>query len=239
VLFLINKNISYFIWDFSSLLLNNFASLVLFLISFYYLVKKRLLAKRQAIFLALWVGIYILFFSIYSKAVSEYYLNGMFAVYLVVFSLLVGHLFANKKTRTVAIALLLVFGIKNLYRFFKTPPSGNGYLQKQALVAEIKKDSARKDYPCLAVSYITSPGYELGYRYFFYRENVLLNKISAKIPVYTIVFPLGKDEVKEDKAFGALGLIYPDDKRYPLEEVKKNCSAENINLSGDMFGYTQ
>ena len=96
-----------------------------------------------------------------------------------------------------------------------------------------------KGYPCLSISYITSPGYELGYRYFFYLENLHLNKISNKIPVYTIIFPLGEDSVQEDKAIGAIGLIYPDYKRYPLETVKDNCSPENINVTGDMFGYTQ
>jgi hypothetical protein len=79
----------------------------------------------------------------------------------------------------------------------------------------------------------------LGYRYFFYLEGTPLNKISDKVPVYTIIFPLGRDEVLEERQFGAIGLIYPEYKRYPLDVVKANCSPENINLTGDMFGYTQ
>ena len=239
VFFLVNKNISIFIWNVGPLLTDKFVAIVLLTTAFILNLKKKMLNGNQGLLIFLWFVIYLLFFSIYSKTVSEYYLSGLFAVYLIVLSRFLALLYESKKMRAVALALIVLFGLYNLDRFLGQNIATNGYTQKRLLVSEIKKDSTQNGYPCVAISYITSPGYDLGYRYFFYAEDLHLNRISEKVPVYTIVFPLRKDNVKEDKAFGALGLIYPDYRRYPLDEVKKSCTGENINLTGSMFGYTQ
>ena len=133
VIFLVNKNISNFIWGTPSFLIYSYLPLISLIVSFIFLAYKRSLNNRLAIILGLWVPIYIVFFSSYSKAVSEYYLSGMFSVYIVVFSLLLTKLYESKKLRILAIASLLFFGVGNLRHFFSTGPSGNGYLEKKTI----------------------------------------------------------------------------------------------------------
>jgi hypothetical protein len=129
--------------------------------------------------------------------------------------------------------------ITNLYKFFTLNVNRSGYLYRKAIVAEIKKDSLKHGYPCISISYITDPGYELGYRYFFWLADLHVNHPDSMSPVYTIVFPLNDKLFPVDVTFGALGLIYPDYSRYTQEEVQISCSGENSNLTDPMFGFTQ
>ena len=57
-------------------------------------------------------------------------------------------------------------------------------------------------------------------------------------PVYSIVFPHTIVD-RIDKAFGGLGLILPDYKKYNMEKVNEVCRGENFNLAQPMPGYTQ
>lgn len=179
-----------------------------------------------------------MFFTFYSKQVSEYYLNAIFVVWIVVLALSIYHLFVSKKFRLVGVILLIVFAYLNLSKFFTYQDSRQGYIYRKAIVAEIKKDAEKHGYPCVAISFITNPGYDLGYRYLFWLENMHVNRPDSLSPVYTIVFPL-KKIFKEDKTFGALGLIYPDYKRYTKKGVAISCSGANSNLTDPMFGYTE
>ena len=95
-----------------------------------------------------------------------------------------------------------------------------------------------RNYPCVAISYITKPGYDLGYRYLFYLEEMFIKHPSEKIPVYTIVFPLNDKLFPVHETFGAIGLIYPDYPRYNLEGITGSCVGENTNLTDPMFGFT-
>ena len=114
----------------------------------------------------------------------------------------------------------------------------SGYLYRKAIVREIDKDATQKGFPCVSVSYITNPGLDLGYRYFFYLREMHVNRPVSGSPVYTIVYPLRRDIV-EDKSYGHIGLIYPDYSRYTKDEVEESCAGENSNLTDPMFGFTK
>ena len=232
VVTLTGKNLSSMIFansvDFPTTLL-----VAIFLGLLIYLVYKKAIKKHLFYLMVVWLALYVAFFSIYSKVLSEYYLSGLAIIWITVLALSLARL---KKG---ALLLLLLFLGLNLNAFFVSSVNRSGYVERKEIVRVIEEDRKEHNYPCISISYITSPGYDLGYRYFFYLAGTPLNKISDKVPVYTIIFPLGKDSVQEDRAIGAIGLIYPDYKRYPLETVKDNCSPENINVTGDMFGYTQ
>ncbi|MEK7112642.1 MAG: glycosyltransferase family 39 protein [Patescibacteria group bacterium] len=237
VVFLMAKNVNNFIWgDLPKV--NYTLLLVVSGVTFFFLLRKKLIEKKLAIILAAWVLLFAGFFASYSKVVSEYYLNGALIAWIVILAVSINHLLSKKKLRTYGFLVLAFFGIFNIYRFFNLNINRSGYRQRKAIVSFIKEDAAKMGYPCISISYITDPGYDLGYRYLFWLENMHVNRPSSQSPVYTIVFPL-KPIFKEDKSFGAIGLIYPDYKRYTKKEVEDSCSGENSNLTDPMFGYTQ
>jgi hypothetical protein len=237
VLYIANKNVVSFVWG-TELISEKFFGLAILTFIFLLLSYKRKITKFQSILFSLWLLLYLLFFSIYSKAVSEYYLNGLFVVYLVLISAFLDYLIQQKVLKWTAFLFFSLYAFFNIQKVLLSyHVVAKNYVNKKALVSEIKNDMQKKTYDCAAISYITDPGYDLGYRYFFYWQGVKLKNISENVPVYSIVFPLGKDGVKHDVNFGALGLIYPEDKDYSIRDVEKACQGDNYNLTQPMFGF--
>ena len=201
-------------------------------------VKLKKYRKLFAVML-FWFFLYFLFFSLYSKIVSEYYLSGAQSIPVLLFSLTIAGLIESKRWKLFALITLLLLIVVNSKRFFTVSINGSGYLERKAIVAEIKRDSEERGYNCVAISYITDPGYDLGYRYIFWMYKMHVNKPSSGSPVYTIVFPLNDTLFPANRTFGALGLIYPDYSRYTKEAVRHSCSGENSNLTDPMFGFTK
>jgi hypothetical protein len=113
-----------------------------------------------------------------------------------------------------------------------------GYVERKAIVEYIKQDAAAHNYPCIAISYITSVGNDLGYRYWFWLNGMKVMRPDSLAPVYSIVFPHSLVN-KIDKSFGSLGLIFPDYSRYNKEGIAKSCSLPDQNLTEPMFGFTK
>lgn len=195
--------------------------------------------RKYFALLLLWFTVYFLFFSLYSKRVSEYYLSGIQFIPVVLLSLLFERIMSLKKYRLAGYLLLFVLLILNLVRFFNLPVNRSGYLERKAVVKGIKENAAKMNYPCVSVSYITNPGYDLGYRYLFWLEGMHVNKPSSNSPVYTIVYPLNDKLFPVNETFGAIGLIYPDYSRYTKDGVAKSCIGDNANLTEPMFGFTR
>ena len=215
----------------------NFILPLILLVALIYLAVKKKISKNLTGILILWSILPVVFFSFYSKQVSEYYLNSVLIIALSVISLSLYYILTSKY-RVIGFLLLGLFAYINFYKFFTYQDSRQGYIWRRALVLDIKRSALEHGYPCVAVSYITNPGYELGYRYFFWLTGMHVNRPDSGAPVYTIVFPL-KDIFPTHKNFGALGLIYPDYKRYTKGGVEKSCSGQNSNLTDPMFGYTE
>jgi len=235
---LVSKN--YYSVVLPSLSFPKFEQVMFFFIAiFVYLLTN--LKKYRKIFtiIFLWFVIYFLFFSFYSKRVSEYYLSGIQFIPVILLSLVFERITLKKKYRNFGYLIFSVLIILNLHRFFTVPINKSGYLERKAVVAEIKRDAKERGYPCVSVSYITNPGYELGYRYLFWLEDMHVNKPNSNSPVYTIVFPLNEKLFPVNATFGALGLIYPEHSRYNKEAVMESCSGENSNLTDPMFGFTK
>jgi hypothetical protein len=237
VLRLIGKNVRSLIYG-SYDSLSEYTTDIIFAAIFIYLVKKKVLGKNLATLILLWLGMYIAFFASYSKIVSEYYLNGMMVVFLMIFTLLISHYLKKKNLRIFGLIILIAFSFLNLNKFFRNDVNESGYLQRKAVVTEIARDANKHNYPCVSASFITSPGNNFGYRYFFFLENLHVNAPSSLSPVYTIVFPL-RDDIAVDQTYGALGLIYPDYARYNISDVEKSCEGENPNLTEPMWGLPQ
>ena len=236
---LVRKNTSALFWGSKAPIPVSW-TLYFFTIVFVLLVYKKIIPFNIGVIFILWQVIYIMFFSVNSLNPSEYYFNGMNVIWIAILSVAIGYLVGNKKKKyqKLAIAITILFVGINLFSFFTRGTNKSGYLERKEIVNYINEDARKYGYPCVAVSYITDPGYKLGYRYLFWLKGMHVNQPISGSPVYTIVFPHSKVD-RIDRSFGALGLIFPDYKRYKKDEVEKSCSGENSNLTDPMFGYTE
>lgn len=205
---------------------------------FMFMAYKKKVEPIIGVIMTFWILAFLTFFSLYSKILSEYYLNGMIVIYVAIISLAISTLIASKKWKYLGLILLSGFILVNAYRFFTIPVNHSGYVERKSVIAEIKRDADARGYHCASISYITDPGRNLGYRYFIWRTNLKTKPISQEVPVYTIVFPL-KPMFHEDKSFGAIGLIYPEYSKYNTESVNKVCEGADWNLEEPMFGHTE
>ncbi len=195
-------------------------------------ITRRIPGYTGTIFI-LWMGLYILFFTLHPINLSEYYLNGMNIFWLIIAAVTMGRILP--KFISAAVLCFLIF--YNLNMFLSSPINASGYLPKKALMEFIYTDAAAHDYPCVAFSYITNPGYQFGYRYFIYLKGLKTAPPSSGAPVYSVVFPHSLVD-RIDKSFGAIGLVLPRYSRYDQEAVQVSCSGENSNLTDPMFGFT-
>jgi 4-amino-4-deoxy-L-arabinose transferase-like glycosyltransferase len=235
VIHLLSKNIDGLIWgSFEGIPFE--ATLLLFIGIFVYFLYKKIVSKNHFVLISVWLALYVAFFSLYSKILSEYYLNGTVFIWIYIATLGISYLLSKKSLKIAGIIVLFLFAFLNFDRFFSIELPKNGYNYKKAIVSEIKEDAQKRNYPCVAVSYITDPGYQFGYRYLFYLEDLHVNSTRENTPVYTIVFPLNDELFPTDVNFGHLGLIYPDYSVYNMQDVVESCKGENENLTKPMWG---
>src|SRR3989344_1570965 len=183
-----------------------------------------------AIFLT-WMAMLTAFFIRHPINISEYYLSGFTVLWILMAALVLA------RPGRLGWVLVIVGGSVNPPLFFTSTPDQEGYLARKNLVDFIAADARQQGYPCVAVSFMTSPGYDLGYRFLFYRKNLHVNRPDSLAPVYTIVFPHYRAN-RLDFTFQALGLVLPDYERYTDEAVKVSCSGQNSNITDPMFGFT-
>lgn len=240
VLEMITKNInSLFFAPQSYKFTNNILFPLAILASGLFVVKKKLISKNELIVLYIWVLAVVLFFSISSSPISEYYFYSIEIVFLAIVSLLLYCLLELSRVgKALVIILLAVVASKNAFALISLDYYHKGYVEKKAVVDYIYSDSKDKNFPCFSINYITSPGENVGFRYFFYLKNAKLAVPGRGSPVYNIVIPdeYALEEVKVK--FGHIGIIPP--KEVASEEVvKEACSGANTNLTDPMFGYVE
>ncbi len=200
-------------------------------------LKKRLPSYTPMLF-GVWIFLYFVFFYFQPLNLSEYYLDGLNVLWIAASALFINFLISSPNLKLSGYAILAVYCFVNVRALLDVNINHNGYIEKKALVSFISSDARIHGYPCVSVSYITNPGYNLGYRYFFWLAKLHVNQPSSSSPVYSIVFPHSLVD-KIDKSFGALGLIYPDYKRYNQNDVNLSCSGPDANITDPMFGFTK
>lgn len=231
------KDVTDLLWGYPPNVPKSLAFWLVTISSIFLLIKKKIENKTFYI-MAVWFFITTGFFAVYSKPVSEYYLNSLTIIWVTLLSVIFASLLESKKLKYLGFLLIASFVVLEFYRFFTFPVNREGYVERKEVIAYIKADAAKHNYPCVAISYITDPGYNLGYRYFIWLDNVSTRPVSTNAPVYSIVFPLSKVD-HFDRSFGALGVINPDYSRYNRTGIAKSCQGDNFNLIDSMFGYTQ
>ena len=239
VLNMISKNISnLFFAPHSSKITNNIFFPVILLLSSLWLIRKKLITKKELIPLLFWILGMVLFFSLSSTPISEYYFYNIEIIFLTLISLLLYSLLKFSWGKFFVIGLLIIIASKNIYVLLTDNPYRKGYVERKAVVDYIVADAKNKNFPCFSVNYITSPGENVGFRYFFYLKNAHLAVAGRGSPVYSIVLP---DEyaLKEIEAkFGHIGIITP--KEIASKEIINDaCSGQNTNLTDPMLGYVE
>jgi hypothetical protein len=203
------------------------------------LLKARLLKTKEFALMSVWIVGVVLFFGFSSSELSEYYFASIEVIFMAIVSLLLYLLFTSSKAgRYVVLALLAVVLVKNTNFLINEKIYQKGYSERKAIAEYITRDSRERGYPCVSVSYITSPGENVGFRYFFWLNKLHVNQPSSGSPVYTIVTPieLVTDDVKIRS--GQIGLIPPSETK-TKEEVAKTCQGQDANLTDPMFGFTK
>lgn len=203
-----------------------------------YFIKNKKISGFFGLTYLMWIFLYLFFFTLNSLNVSEYYFNGMNIIWIIVSSVAASQLLERRNGKIIFYILGVLFVITNFNFIFNFNTDKKGYVEKMNLVKFINENRKEQGYPCISISYITKPGYELGYRQLFWLNDMHVNNPSSNSPVYTIVYPHSLVD-KIDVSFGSLGLIYPDFKRYNKNEVEESCKGDNSNLTDPMFGYVE
>lgn len=237
---MITKNINtLFFMPQSFKLTSNLVFVLFIFLSTLFPVKRKILSTKELFSLYIWIVGVVAFFSISSSPISEYYFANINFVFLIVISLLSYLIYNHSKVGKYLVILILgLIAIKNGYFMINQDYYNKGYLEKKALVEYISKDMKEKDYPCIGISYITSPGENTGFRYLFYIKNIHLIHPSLDVPVYNIFIPeeYSKDAAKQK--FGHIAVTKPAN-NISKEAIQKSCQTPNTNLTDSMFGYVE
>lgn len=237
---MIGKNIQTFFFSPQTLFPSHFEFwLVLFLILGFIPVAKKMMGWKDLTVLYTWIFGLVIFFTLSSSKISEYYFASLEMIFLLIVCLLLYLIFRiNKIFKILVLILLGIILIKNTYFFINGYIYKKHYAEKKAVVDTIKSDYLKNNYPCIGISYITAQGENVGFRYLLWRENIHTNAPSLDIPVYNIVIPdeLSKEELTHK--FEHIGLIVPKN-NFDMKKLKQTCSPTNANTTDSMFGYVE
>lgn len=203
------------------------------------LVKRKILTTKEITTFYLWILGVFLFFSFSSSIISEYYFYNIEVIFITIISLTILLIFKSSPLgKIIVFSLLALLLIKNIYFFTTQYIYHKGYLERKAVADFITKDANIKGYPCVGISYITSPGENVGFRYFFYLNNLKLIHPSTEVPVYNIVIPDELSLGEINQKYGHIGVILPKNE-VNKKDLEKACQEPNTNLTDPMFGFTE
>lgn len=235
---MITKNINDLLFTPLSLnITNNIFFILIILLSAFWLVKKENLSKKELVIFLIWILGVVTFFEVSSSPISEYYFSNIEVIFITIISLYLYILLkASHLGKTLVISLLLLILIKNAYSIVNQNYYQKGYIEKKEAVDYIVKDAREKNFPCFSINYITAPGENVGFRYFFYLKQAKLAVPGHGSPVYNIVIPdeYALNEVKVK--FGHIGVIPPTEINSG-DVINEACSGQNTNLTDPMFGF--
>lgn len=200
-------------------------------------ILKVIKTKETLIFYA-WIAGVILFYGLSSSQISEYYLTNVEVIFMALVSLALFKLLQNRKIGWAVLGVLFIVLIKNFNFFVTEERFKKGYKERKAAAEFIVQDAKDKEFPCIAISYVTSPGENVGFRYFFWLNELHVNEPGSGSPVYTIVFPKDFIDVKGRALFGQIKIVGPDNVA-SREKIIQSCSGQNSNLVNPMFGFTR
>lgn len=208
------------------------------LVSALWLIKKGLIGLKELIPLYVWIGSVIIFFSISSSPISEYYFYNIEVIFLGIVSLMLSSHLRTLLGKIFVVSLLFIVVFKNAYIVITQDTYHKGYVEKKSAVEYIINDAKFRNYPCFSLNYITSLGENVGFRYFLFLKNAHVGVAGKGSPVYNIVIPEEISAKEITVKFGHIGIISPKEIASP-ETMQEACRGQNSNLSEPMFGYVE
>ena len=193
----------------------------------------RYITVNQVVLFLLWI-ILILTVQFYSKRiVSEYYFTNLVPMYIVVISVFLANLVNIKYLAIIFVLYLLV----NFYWLIDKTDEDQSYMYRQNVVEYIKKDMIDKNYPCIAVNFISDPGVGVGFRYLFWYYGIdLVKPGSPGVPVYNIPIPWQLSREENPTHFGRFGVLLPVKVNNLIK--KEECKKAEYQLD-PLLGYTE
>lgn len=216
---------------------NNFYLKIFLLLLPFIIYRTRTISLNLLIIIYGWIFSVIGFFILSSKESSEYYFTSTQTIFLIAFVYLISFIKGFKNAGKFITLLIIIFVfVYSVNDLLNQKVNDKGYLQKKSVAQFIKKDSSDKNFPCVSVTYITTPGENTGFKYLFWFSNLKLEEPKSGVANYTIVIPYNLSPGSVEKKFGIIGVIVPQS-GYNLE-VASNCSGSDFNLSEPLWGYT-
>lgn len=239
ILIKVSDNISRLLFYPQGVPINKILFMALLLLLAVWLVYKKLLKTKEVFIFYGWIGAVFLYYTASSAIISEYYFANIEIIFLAIVSIFLYFLLKSSRIGKVLVIILLAVILgKNSYHHITRSHYLQGYNERKAVAQFIAQDSRKRGFPCVSVSYVTRPGENVGFRHFFWLNNLHVNQPASGAPVYTIVLP---SELVVDALaakYGQIGVITPE--RIPgMEEIRKSCSGENANLTDPMTGFTK
>lgn len=211
---------------------------VLSLLTIVFVWKKKLIEFSAFVIFLAWIFGVVLYYSVSSVVVSEYYFASLEILFLSAAALIFSLIFRSALGKVTIIVLFSLVLVKNISFYVKQPAYKTGYNERKAVAEYIAVDARKQGFPCVAVSYITAEGENVGFRYFFWLNGLHVNQPVSGSPVYTIVLPENLIAEGISAKFGNIGVINPE-RVAPRELVEKSCSGQDSNLTDSMLNYTE
>lgn len=218
--------------------INKTSVIYIVLISSLFLVARKVVTKQVISLHFIWILAVLLFFSLSSTPLSEYYFKSVHIIFISITSLLIYYLYKNFSIGKFLVFLFFgLLTLKSLVYYFTLDHYAKGYSERKKAIEYIAQDKDNKNFPCVAISYISSPGENVGFRYFIWLNNIQTTNIQTGVPIYTIVIP--EDLVPEGstKKFGHIGVIEPQ-QEVDRQKLEEECKKGNLNLLEPMWGFT-
>jgi len=202
---------------------------------FVFLQLFRRIAWKQSLCVWMWIFLILLAQFTSKKQVSEYYFTNLVPIYILFLVIFVDYFLLFKYLKYVFYVFMFVYLGVNMWWLKNNSFSNESYFERRQLVDYIKNDSISKNYPCIAINYISSPGTGVGFRYLFWYYGVKLIKPNNNIPIYNIIIPWNMNEKETVAKFGRFGVIPPDN----TENIKPELCESKLFEMDPLLGYTE
>jgi hypothetical protein len=195
------------------------------------LARKKIGLKLLALILG-WCFMILLAQFVSKRVVSEYYFSNLVPIFVLVISL-----WLTKLSKKILVFVFTTYLVMNSYWLINKTNVDDSYYYRKLIVAEIKKDAIKNNYPCVAINFIANPGVGVGFRYLLWYQGVKIIKPGIKdVPIYNISIPWQIVEKEKPTHYGRFGVLMPKRPEKMVDTL--TCDAPENQLD-PLLGYVE